>query len=157
MTLLGTRKQRLVWIFFSSVFWLSSCARDWWLFIKIMPTIKVMRRSKLDPSLFELYQINDKQLCKFVDSFKERISWGVQINISLEDDASSWLLWKSLCMGFHKLKDLQELEEKVFWLKKHLEVDNDEASVISSHFISCNYLVLSEKEIQTAIIHSQEN
>ena len=73
-----------------------------------------MRRSRLDPSLLELYQIDDKVLRDFVNSFKEIISQGIQNNISLEDDASYWLLWKSFYMRFHKLKDLQELEEKVF-------------------------------------------
>ena len=110
-----------------------------------MPDIKTMKRLRPDPSLPELYQKNDKVFHKFVNSFKESISWGIQNNISLEDDASPWLLWKSLCTRFHKLKEIQELEEKVSQLKKHLEVDDDEAPILSSHFISCNYLVLSEK------------
>ena len=53
-------------------------------------------------------------------------------------------------MRFHKLKDLQELEERVSQLRKFLEGDDDEAPVISSHFISCNYSVLSEKGFQIA-------
>ena len=96
-----------------------------------MLDIKAMRRSRPNPSLLELYQIDNKVLCDFVDSFKESISWSIQNNISLEDDVMPWLLWKSLCMRYHKLKDLQELEERVSRLKKHIEVDGGEALVIS--------------------------
>ena len=42
-------------------------------------------------------------------------------------------------------------------MKKHLEVDDDEALVVSSRFISSNFLVLGEEETQIAIVHSQEN
>ena len=78
-----------------------------------MMTIQVIRRLRPNPSLLELYQINNKVLCDFVDNFKESISWGIQNNISLEDDVVSWMLWKSLCMRYHKLKDVQEFEERV--------------------------------------------
>lgn len=109
-----------------------------------------MRRSRPNPSLPELYQMDDKVVHEFVDSYKESVSQDVKNNISIEDDASSWLQWKSLNKRFHKLKDLQELEERVSWLKKHLEMDDDKAPVISSHFISCNYSILSEKGSQIA-------
>lgn len=68
----------------------------------------------LDPSLQELYQMDDKVVREFVDSYKESISSTIRNNISKEDDAMSWLLWKNLCLKFHKLKDLQEVEEKEF-------------------------------------------
>lgn len=93
--------------------------------MKTMPDIKIMRRSRPDPSLLELYQVDDKVIHEFVDSYKEIISQVVKNTISLEDDASSWLLWKSLYMRFHKLKYLQDLEERVSPLKKHLEVNDD--------------------------------
>ena len=72
------------------------------------------------------------------------MSKGMMKNISFEDDASSWLLWKGLSRRFHKLKDLLELEEKVAWLKKHLEVDDDEPPVILVSPMYLNLFVMSD-------------
>ena len=58
------------------------------------------------------------------------------------------LYWSSLCVRFHKVKNLQEYKKKVSQLEKELEVDDNEALVISSNFISCNYKILDEKEVQ---------
>ena len=112
-----------------------------------MLDIGVMRRSRPDPSLLELCQIDDKVLCDFVDRFRESISKSIQKNISFEDDARSWLLWKGLCRRFHKLKDLQNLEEKVARLKKHLEVDDDEPPVILVSPMYLNLLVINDQEV----------
>ena len=112
-----------------------------------MPDIEVMRRPRPDPSLLELYQIDHKVLHEFVESFREIISRGIQKNISFEDHVASWLLWKGLCARFHKLKDLQELEEKVSWLKKNLKVDDDEALVISVSPMYFNHVVMSDQEV----------
>lgn len=116
-----------------------------------------MKKTRPNPSFMEIYLSNDKALHEFMDYYKRSISHVVRTNMSIEDDHNSILLWDSLCYIFHKLKEMQELEEKVFQLMEHLEVDDDEAPVISSHFISCNYLVLGEKEIQIAIAQPQEN
>lgn len=78
-------------------------------------------------------------LHEFWDGCKESISQDVRNNIRLEDDHASNLLWRSLCTGFHKLKDLQECERKVARLKEELTVDDEEPPVISSHFNSCIY------------------
>ena len=51
-------------------------------------------------------------------------------------------------MIFHKLKDLQELEERVSRLKKHLEVDGDEALVISVSPMYFNHFVMDYQEVQ---------
>ena len=83
-------------------------ARDWKLCIKTMSNMKFMRRPRPSPSLMELYSMEDKVLCEFMDSYKESISRADNNNISMDDDSTFWLLWRILCARFHKLKELEE-------------------------------------------------
>ena len=100
-----------------------------------------------DPTISEILQMNDKVLQDFWEHYKKSISKAVKLKISVEDDHSFALLWMSLCHRFHKLKDLEGCKRKVLQLEKELEVVEEEAPMISTGYISCNYIVMSDQEM----------
>lgn len=95
----------------------------------------------------------------FWDCCKESISHSVKTNLSIEYDHTYVLLWRSLCARFHKLKELEEktrvlqiYEKIISHLKEEIRVDDYEALVVLFSYISCNYSVLSEQDVQNTMI-----
>ena len=70
----------------------------------------------------------------------------MKTKLSIEDEYTFALVWRSLCHRFHKLKDLREHKRKVHKLEE-LEVGDDKAPVISISSHSYNYLDMSEQEV----------
>ena len=74
--------------------------------------IKVMKGRRPDPSFVELHQTLNPILYDMFDSFRESITRGRKMNLSIEEDHSPVLLWSIVCAKYHKMKEL-EVKEKL--------------------------------------------
>ena len=77
------------------------------------------------------------------------------MNLSIEEDHALVLLWRSVCSRYHKMKELevkkkllQHCEEMVLQLRNELKVDEKVVLELSANFVSYNFLVLNEQDIQ---------
>ena len=78
-----------------------------------MSNMKFMRRPRPSPSLMELYSMEDKVLCEFMDSYKESISRADNNNISMDDDSTFWLLWRILLCQIPQVERVRRKEQSV--------------------------------------------
>ncbi len=69
--------------------------------------IKFMEGRRPDHSLFELHHTHDPVLHDLFDAFRESITRGRKMNLSIEEDHALVLLWRSVCARYHKLKELE--------------------------------------------------
>lgn len=96
------------------------------------------------------------QFCMiFLILFRESITRGRKMNLSIEEGRSPILLWISIHARYHnmielevKTKLLQHCEKRVLQLSKELKVDDDEILEVPHDHISYNFSVLSEQEVQ---------
>ena len=117
--------------------------------------IKVVKGRRPDPSLIELHQMHDLVLHDLFDAFRESITHGRKINLSIEEDHAPILLWRSVCSRYQKMKEmevkkklLQHCEERVLQLSNELKVDDKVVLEVPPNFVSYNFSILSEQEVQ---------
>ena len=77
------------------------------------------------------------------------------MNLSIEEDHAPVLLWRSVRSRHHKMKELevkkkllQHCEERVLQLSNELKVDDKVVLEVPPNFVSYNFSILSEQEVQ---------
>ena len=69
--------------------------------------IKVVKGRRPDPSLIELHQTHDPVLRNLFDAFRESITHGRKMDLSIKEDHALALLWRSIHSKYHKIKELE--------------------------------------------------
>ena len=100
--------------------------------------------------------MHDLVLHDLFDAFRESITHGRKINLSIEEDHAPILLWRCVCSRYHKMKVLevkkkllQHCEERVLQLSNELKVDDEVVLEVLPHFVSHNFSILDEHDIQS--------
>jgi hypothetical protein len=68
---------------------------------------KMVKGRRPDPSLIELHHTTDPVLHDIFEAWRESISHGVKMNLSIKEDHATVLLWKSICARYHLLKEVE--------------------------------------------------
>jgi hypothetical protein len=110
--------------------------------------IKMVKGRRPDPSLIELHHTTDSVLHDMFEAWRESITHGRKMNLRIQEDHVTALLWNSICARYHLLKEVEEKENLLQKLKKELNVDDYEMSEVSQDHVSFNFSVLSEKEVK---------
>ena len=71
-----------------------------------------------DPSLIELHHTTDSVLHDMFEAWRESITHGRKMNLRIQEDHVTALLWNSICARYHLLKEVEEKENLLQKLKK---------------------------------------
>lgn len=110
--------------------------------------IKLTKGRRPEPSLIELHHTTDSVLHDMFEAWRESISNGVKMNLSIKEDHTIVLLWRGICARYHLLKEVEEKTKLLQKLKKELHVNDSEMLEALPNCISLNFLVLSEQEVK---------
>ena len=112
--------------------------------------IKVVKGRRPDTFMIELHQTHDPILRNLFHAFRESITHGRKMNLSIKEDHAPVVLWKGVCARYHKLKELevktkllQHCEERALPISNELKVDDEVVSEVPPNFVSYNFSILS--------------